>query len=71
MRSEGYSSCPVCMCVYMCPPISVTSHIRITKKIYQRVYNNTRIVLNIAEFSKIASFKGYGVICLPQAAPAS
>ena len=33
--------------------------------------NNTVIVLNFADFPKNASFKGYGVICLPRAAPAS
>ena len=38
---------------------------------YQRVHSNTAIVLNFADFPKNASFKSYGVICLPRAAPAS
>ena len=32
---------------------------------------DTGIVLNFADFPKNASFKSYGVICLPRAAPAS
>ena len=76
-HSEGYSSCRVCMCVCMCvcmyvwPLITAASHIGITKQRYQRVHSNTAIVLNFADFPKNASFKSYGVICLPQAAPAS
>ena len=67
MRSEGYCSCPVCMyvCVYVCPLIPAASHIGITKERYQRILRNTRIVLNFADFPKNASFKSYGVICLP------
>ena len=61
--SEGYCSCPVC--VYVCPLISAASHIGITKERYQRVYSNTAIVLNFADFPKNASFKSYGVIFLP------
>ena len=73
MRSEGYCSCPVCMyvCVYVCPLIPAASHIGITKERYQRIVRNTGIVLNFADFPKNASFKSYGVICLPRAAPAS
>ena len=81
MRSEGYCSCPVCMyvcmyvcmcvCVYVCPLIPAASHIGITKERYQRILRNTGIVLNFADFPKNASFKSYGVICLPRAAPAS
>ena len=84
MRSEGYCSCPVCtyvrmyvcmyvcMCVCMCvcPLIPAASHIGITKERYQRILRNTEIVLNFADFPKNASFKSYGVICLPRAAPA-
>ena len=73
-RSEGYCSCRVCMCVCMyvcvCPLITAASHIGITKQRYQRVHSNTAIVLNFADFPKNASFKSYGVICLPRAAPA-
>ena len=77
--SEGYCSCPVCMCVCMyvcmyvcvCPLISAASHIGITKERYQQVHSNTAIVLNVADFPKNALFKSYGVICLPRAAPAS
>ena len=59
----------VCMCV--CPLIPAASHIGITKERYQRFLRNTGIVLNFADFPKNASFKSYGIICLPRAAPAS
>ena len=73
--SEGYCSCPVCMyvCMYvhvcMCvhsylPPHTLESQKRDT-------HRNTGIVLNFADFPKNASFKSYGIICLPQAALAS
>ena len=76
MRSEGYCSCPVCMyvCVYVCvyvyvcPLTTAASHIGIAKERYQRILRNTGIVLNFADFPKNASFKSYGVICLPRAA---
>ena len=69
-RNEGYCSCMyVCMCA--CPLISAASHIGITQQGYQRVHSNTVIVLKLADFPKTASFKTYGVICLPRAAPAS
>ena len=63
----------VCMyvCVCVCPLIPAASHIGITKERYQRILRNTGIVLNFADFPKNASFKSYGVICLPRAAPAS
>ena len=57
------------MCV--CPLITAASHIGITKQRYQQIHRNTGIVLNFADFPKNASFKSYGVICLPRAAPAS
>ena len=66
VRSEGYCSCPVCMCVhvcmcvctYVCPLISAASHIGITKQRYQRIYRNIGIILSFADFP--ASFKSYG-----------
>ena len=65
----------VCVCVYVCvcdrPLITAASHIGITQQRYQRVHSNTAIVLTFADFPKNASFKSYGVICLPRAAPAS
>ena len=61
----------VCVCVYVWPLITAASHIGITKQRYQRAHSNTAIVLNFADFPKNASFKRYGVICLPRAAPAS
>ena len=63
----------VCVCMYVCVCVCITaaSHIGITKQRYQRVHSNTAIVLNFADFPKNASFKSYGVICLPRAAPAS
>ena len=71
MHSHGYCSCPVCMyvCVYVCPLIPAASHIGITKQRYQRILRNTGIVLIFSDFPKNASFKSYGVICLPRAAP--
>ena len=76
MRSEGYCSCPVCMCVYVCmcvcmyvcvcPLIPAASHIRITKERYQRILRNIGIVLNFADFRKNASFKSYGYAYLEQ-----
>ena len=69
-RGLLYLSC-VYVCVYVCPLIPATSHIGITKERYQRILRNTGIVLNFADFPKNASFKSYGVICLPRAAPAS
>ena len=62
----------VCMyvCVYVCPLIPASSHIGITKERYQRILRNTGIVF-FADFPKNASFKSYGIICLPRAAPAS
>ena len=60
----------LCVCMCVCPLIPAASHIGITKR-YQRILRNTRIVLNFADFPKNASFKSYGVICLPRAAPAS
>ena len=77
MHSKGYCSCRVCVCVcvYVCvyvrPLISAASHIGITKERYQRVHSNTGMVLNFDDFPKNASFKSYGVICLPRAAPVS
>ena len=59
----------VCVCV--CSLIPAASHIGITKERYQRILRNIGIVLNFADFPKNASFKSYGVICLPRAAPAS
>ena len=58
----------VCMCVHSyLPPHTLESQKRDTKLILR----NTGIVLNFADFPKNASFKSYGVICLPRAAPAS
>ena len=75
MRAAGVSVVVLCVCMcvcmYVCPLISPASHIRITKKRYQRIDRNTGIVLNFADFPKNGSFKSYGVICLPRAAPAS
>ena len=61
----------VCVCMCVRPLITAASHIGITKQRYQRVHSNTAIVLNFADFPKNASFKSYGIICLPRAAPAS
>ena len=61
----------MCVCVYVGPLIPAASQIGITKERYQRILRNTGIVLNFANFPKNASFKSYGVICLPRAAPVS
>ena len=69
-HSEGYCSCPVCMCVCVhskLPPHTLESLNRDTNDFS----SNTAIVFNFADFPKNASFKSYGVICLPRAAPAS
>ena len=62
-----------CQVISKLTPLLITaaSQIGITKQRYQRVHSNTAIVLNFADFPKNASFKSYGVICLPRAAPAS
>ena len=54
----------VCM-TYVCPLIPAASHTGITKERYQRILRNAGIVLNFADFPKNASFKSYGIICLP------
>ena len=75
MRTARVIVVVVCVCVYVCmcvcPLITAASHIGITKQGYQRIHRNTGIVLNFADFPKNASFKSYGVICLPRADPAS
>ena len=58
-------------CMYVCPLISAASHIGITNERYQRIHRNTGIILKFADLPKNASFKSYGVIYLPRAAPAS
>ena len=55
----------VVLCV--CPLIPAARHIGITKERYQRVHSNKGMVLNFDDFPKNASFKSYGVICLPPA----
>ena len=57
-----------CVCVYVCPLISAASYIGITKERFHWIHHNTGI---IADFSKNALFKSYGLVCLPQAAPES
>ena len=81
MRSEGYCNCPVCMyvcmcvcmyvCMCVCPLIPAASHIGITREIPTDSAQYRYRFKFFADFPKNASFKGYGVICLPRAAPAS
>ena len=76
MRTARVIVVVVCVCMYVCVYVCVTTHnCRLThwnhKTEYQRVHSNTAIVLNFADVPKNASFKSYGVICLPRAAPAS
>ena len=66
LEAKGIYVCGMCVC----PLITAASHIGITKQGYQRIHRNTGIVLNVADFPKNASFKSYGVICLPRADPA-
>ena len=61
----------MCVCVCMCVHSYLPPHTLESQKRYQRIHRNTGIVLNFADFPKNALFKGYGVICLPRAAPAS
>ena len=67
----GYATVCTYVCMCVCSLIPAASHIGITKERYQRILRNTGIVLNFADFPKNASFKSYGVICLPGAALAS
>ena len=60
----------VCVCVWVCVRARVCV-CTCTCVCVQRVHSNTAIVLNFADFPKNASFKSYGVICLPRPAPAS
>ena len=64
-------SSTVCVYVCMCVHSYLPPHTLESQKRYQQILRNTGIVLNFADFPKNASFKGYGVICLPRAAPAS
>ena len=62
----------VCVCVYVC----VTTHnCRLThwnhKTEIPTCSQQYSDHFNFADFLKNASFKSYGVICLPRAAPAS
>ena len=68
MHTARVTVVALCVCMYVCPFIPSGSHIGITKERYQRVHSNTGIILNFADFPKNASFKSYGIICLPQAA---
>ena len=78
-HSEGYCSCRVCMCVcmYVCVYVCVTTHYncRLTHWNHKteiptcsQQYSDR---FKFSDFPKNASFKSYGVICLPRAAPAS
>ena len=67
-RSEGYCSCPVCLSVCVCvsvrsflPPRASRSKYR-----YVRVHSDTEKTFIIVNFAKNASFRSYGVICLPR-----
>ena len=66
MRSEGYIILVVVLCMYVCVHSNLPPH---TKERYQRIHRNT--FKKIADFPTNASFKSYGVICSPRAAPAS
>ena len=64
----------LCVCVYVCmcvhsylPPHTLESQKRDTNGFCAMQGS----FLNFADFPKNALFKGYGVICLPRAAPAS
>ena len=71
MRSEGYSSLSVCVCVCVCVCVSVTALIAtyLICKAKMR-YHTCRVLYGVlqicnVDFAKNASFKRYGVICLP------
>ena len=68
----------VCVCMYVCVCVYVcvnTHNCRLThwnhKTEIPTCSQQYSDVLNFADFPKNASFKSYGVICLPRAAPAS
>ena len=69
--SEGYGSCPVCVCVCVSvrsflPPCTYRSRNIGTYVWVHRDKGKTFIILIIA---KNASFRSYGVICLPPMPP--
>ena len=70
-RSEGYCSCPVCLCVCVCVCVSVRSFLppraSRPRNIGTYVFTATRKkTFIIVIFAKNASFRSYGVICLPR-----
>ena len=77
MRSEGYCSCPVgmyvCVSVYMCVYLSVRSFLSPRasrpRNIGTYVFTVTQERYRILSFTKNASFRSYGVICLPLMPP--
>ena len=73
MRNEGLVA-GLCVCMYVCVCIrsNLPPHILEPKKEgYQRLHRKTGTILKCKYFAKNASFKSYGVICSPRAAPAS
>ena len=68
-QRETYSSLFVCVCV--CVRSNLSPHTLELQKRHQRIHRNTGIILNFADFAKNASFKSYGVISTPPAAPVS
>ena len=74
MRSEGYGSqfvcLPVCVCVCLSVCLSVTAltatnFVCKAKVRYHRVLHDVLQICKLVDFAKNASFKSYGVICLP------
>ena len=64
-RRACYCSCPVCVCVFMCVCLfAVFCHH--AKYRYVRVHRKTEKTFIIVIFAKNASFRSYGVICLPR-----
>ena len=72
-RSEGYCSCPVCVCMCVCMSVrsNLPPHTLESQKRDANGFIAIRERLKKGDFCKNVSFKSYGVMCLPRAAPAS
>ena len=67
-RSEGYCSCPVCVCMYVCLSIRSFLPPRASRPRnnyrYVRIHRDNETNFYNLIFAKNALFRSYGVICL-------
>ena len=70
-RSEGYCSCHVCVCMCVSALICRLTHWNHKREIPTDSSQYRNHFIFFANFAKNGSFKSYGVICSPRAAPAS